>query len=62
MIPAPSVECNDWGIREGLVLADGNFNSPNASDILLGADVFFEVLHHDKKTRPENYLVLLDTE
>jgi hypothetical protein len=29
---------------------------------LLGADVFFEVLRHDKKTRTGNYPVLQDTE
>jgi hypothetical protein len=29
---------------------------------LLGADVFFQVLRHDKKTRPGNYLILQDTD
>jgi hypothetical protein len=43
MIPATFVDCNDWGIPDGLVLADENFNSLNSVDILLGADVFFEV-------------------
>jgi hypothetical protein len=32
------------------MLADDNFNRPNSIDILLGTDVFFEVLRHDKKT------------
>jgi len=44
------------------MLADENFNRPNSIDILLGADVFFEVLCHDKKTRPGNCPVLQDTE
>jgi len=44
------------------MLADDNFNRPNSIDILLGADVFFEVLCHDKKTRLGNYPVLQDTE
>jgi hypothetical protein len=44
------------------MLAYENFNSPNSSDILLGASVFLEVLHHDKKSWPENYPVLQDTE
>ena len=44
------------------MLADENFNKLNSIDILLGADVFFEVLLHDKKTRPGNYPVLQDTE
>ena len=62
MIPATFVDCSDWGIPEGLVLADENFNRPNSIDTLLGADVFFEVLHHDKKTRPGNYPVSQDTD
>jgi len=50
MIPATFVDSSDWGILEGLMLADENFNRPNAIDILLGVDVFFEVLRRDKKT------------
>jgi hypothetical protein len=61
MIPATFVDSSDWGIPEGLTLADENFNKPNSIDILLGADVFFEVLRHDM-TRPENYPILQDTE
>jgi len=43
------------------MLADENFNRNNSIDIVL-ADVFFEVLYNDKKTRSGNYLVLQDTE
>ena len=62
MTPATFVDSSDWGIPEGLMLADDNFNMPNSVDVLLGADVFFEVLRHDKKTRPGNYPVLQDTD
>ena len=62
MIPATFVDSSDWGISEGLMLADENFNRSNSIGILLGADVFFEVLRHDKKTRPGNYPVLQDIE
>jgi hypothetical protein len=62
IIPATFVDCNDSGIPDGLVLADENFNSPNSIDMLLGADVFFEVLRHNKKMRPGHYPVLQDTE
>jgi hypothetical protein len=61
MIPATFVDSSDWGIPEGLMLADENFKRPNSIDILLGADMFFEVLRHDKKTRPGNYPVLQNT-
>ena len=43
------------------MLADENFNRPHSIDILLGADVFFEVLRHEKKMRPGNHPVLQDT-
>jgi len=61
MIPDTFVDSSDWGIPEGLMLAVENFNRPNSIDILLGADVFFEVLRCDK-SRPRNYLVLQDTD
>ena len=44
------------------MLVDENFNKRKSIDVLLGADVFFEVLRHYKKTWPENYQVLQDTE
>ena len=62
MIPSTYIDSSDWGILEGLMLADENFNWPNSTDILSGADVFFEVLCHDKKTRLGNYPALQDTE
>jgi len=62
MIPATYVESSNWGISLGLILADENFNRPNSIDILLGPDVFIQVLCHDKKMRPGNYQVLQDTE
>ena len=62
IIPATFVNSSDWGIPEGLMLADEHFSKPDSIDILLGADMFFEVLGHDKKTRPGNYPVLQDIE
>jgi hypothetical protein len=61
MIPATFVDSSEWGIPAGLMLADEHFNRPNSIDILLGADVFFEVLRLDKKTRLGNYPILQDT-
>jgi hypothetical protein len=61
MIPATFVDSSDCGIPEGLML-DDNFSGPNSIDILLGADVFFEVLRRDKRTRPGNYPVLQNTD
>jgi hypothetical protein len=48
MIPATLAEYKDWGVPKGMMLGDENFKSLNSIDILLGDDVFFEVLLHDK--------------
>jgi len=55
MIPVTLVDISFWVISESLIVADENFNNPNPIDILLGDDMFFEVRHHDNKTRPRNY-------
>lgn len=62
MIPATFLDCNVWGIREGLMLVDEKFKNRNSVAILLGAELCFEVLRHDKKMRPENYPVLQDSD
>ena len=43
-------------------MADENFNKPSSIDVLLGADVFFEILRNDKKMQPGNHPILQDTE
>ena len=50
-IPGTYVYRIDLDIREGLMLVDGNSNRPHSIDILLGAEVLFEVLCHDKNIR-----------
>ena len=54
MIPATFEDSSDWGIPVRLMLAAENFNRPNSIYSLLGVDVFFDVLRHDKKTRGTN--------
>jgi hypothetical protein len=53
MIPNILVDCSDWGIPRGLMVADENFSSPYSIDILLGTDMFSEVLRHDKRRGQE---------
>ena len=60
MIQAKFVDFSDFGIPEGLMLAEENFNRPSSIDVLLGANMLFEVLRHDKKTQRGNYPVLQD--
>ena len=54
-IIVPKVTCNlpissiysdhDWKHLSGIPLADANFDSPGKVDILLGVDIFVEVIH-----------------
>jgi len=50
MIPATFVDSSDWGIPEGFMSADENFNRPNSIDILLGLQRFWEIEELPNKT------------
>jgi hypothetical protein len=45
-----------------LMLVYEKFNNWNFVNVLLGADVFFEVLRHNEKTWPGNFSVLQDAD
>jgi len=42
-------------------LADEQFDQPGDIDLLIGADVFYEMLRSDRRARPGNYPVLQET-
>jgi len=42
-------------------LADEQFDQPGDIDLLIGADLFFEMLQPGRRTRPGNYPVLQET-
>jgi hypothetical protein len=43
-IPSAPVNIEDWNIPSGIVLADPKFNEPRDVDILIGAEMFFQLL------------------
>jgi hypothetical protein len=59
--PAVKLDINKWNIPKDLKLADENFNVPGDIDLLIGADIFYEILRSDNRTRPGNYPVLQET-
>ena len=42
-------------------MADEQFDHPGDIDLLIGADLFFEMLQPGRRTRPGNYPVLQET-
>jgi hypothetical protein len=44
-----------------IILADETFNVPGTIDLLIGADIFFEIINPKKRTHQGNYPVLQET-
>lgn len=61
-LPQISFQKKDAGIPSGLQLADPNFNITSSIDLLLGAEIFWEVLHTDRIRIGDAGLTLQRTE
>jgi len=48
-------------IPKDITLADEQFNQPGGTDLLIGADLFYEMLRSGRRTLPGNYPVLQET-
>jgi hypothetical protein len=48
-------------LPENIKFADEHFNQPGSIDLLIGADLFYEVLRPGRSTCPVNYPVLQET-
>jgi hypothetical protein len=43
-MPMTDIDISNWKFPSDVVLADRDFNKPTPTDILLGAEIFFEIL------------------
>ena len=59
--PDSSINTNKWPIPANVELADPYFNKPQKIDLLLGAEVFFELLEVGQLTLGENNPILQKT-
>jgi hypothetical protein len=59
--PATKLDISQWNLPKNLQLADETFNQPDSIDILIGADLFYEILLPGRSTRPGKYPVLQET-
>jgi len=50
-----------WKIPKDIKLADEQFEQPGGIDLLIGADLFFDMLRPGRRTRPGNYPFLQET-
>jgi hypothetical protein len=59
--PFIKLNTSSWNIPKDVRLADEQFNQPGGIDLLIGADLFYEMLLRNKRTRPSKYPVLQET-
>jgi hypothetical protein len=61
-MPSTKLNVEQWHIPRDITLADPRFNIPGEIDLLIGADVFYDILRPDKRTKPGNFPALQETE
>lgn len=59
VLPSETIAAIEWVC--GLPLADPQFNTPNKIDMLLGADVYSQIIQEEIKKGPDNNLVTQKT-
>jgi hypothetical protein len=55
------LDTSSWKISTYINLADKQFNQPEGIALLIGADLFYEMLQPGRYTRPGNYPVHQET-
>ena len=58
--PSTKLDTSTWKIPTDIKLADEQFDQPGGIDLLIGADLFYEILRSGRRTRP-GYPVLQET-
>jgi hypothetical protein len=60
MTPATKLDTTDWKLPTDIKLADEQFHQPGNIDLLIGADLFYEITRPGRRTRP-GFPVLQET-
>jgi hypothetical protein len=61
MAPVAKLDISNWKIPKNIKLADEQFNQPGSIDLLIGADLFYEMFQPGRRTCPGNYPVQQET-
>jgi len=56
--PSTKLDTITWKIPKDIKLSDEQFDQPGGIDVLIVADLFYEMLRSDRRTCPGNYPVL----
>ena len=59
--PPSKLDITSSKIPKDIKLADEQFDQPESIDLLIGADLFYEILQSGRRTRPGNFPVLQET-
>jgi hypothetical protein len=60
--PPTKLDTSSWKPPKDIKLADEQFDQPGRIDLLLGADIFYEILRSGRRTHFGNFPVLQETE
>ncbi|KAL9924450.1 uncharacterized protein ACN2A1_007187 [Glossina fuscipes fuscipes] len=60
-LPDAEIDISNWNIPEHIPLADERFNIPQAVDMLLDVDIFFDILENGKIALGRNRPILTNT-
>jgi hypothetical protein len=52
MTPVTKLNTSDWKLPTDIKLADEHFHQPGNIDLLIEADLFYEITRPDRRTRP----------
>ncbi|XP_055622774.1 uncharacterized protein LOC129766280 [Toxorhynchites rutilus septentrionalis] len=61
-VPSAPVDISEWNIPPGIVLADPMFNEPRDVDLLIGAELFFQILRQNQLKLAEGLPSLYETQ
>ncbi|XP_062541814.1 uncharacterized protein LOC134209800 [Armigeres subalbatus] len=60
-IPSSKINVAHWDLPEGVVLADPEFHTPDKVDLLIGVELFFDILKPSQLSLADNLPILRDT-
>jgi hypothetical protein len=61
MTPVTKLDISSWKIPKNIKLANEQFHQPGGIDLLIGADLFYEMSRPGRRTRPGNFPILQET-
>ena len=57
-MPPSKLDISSWKIPKDIKLADEQFDQLGSIDLLIGADLFHDILQSGRRTHPGNFPVL----